>query len=508
MNYMRASNEKEFIQEFGDFQTPDNLAIQILGIVKDTGIIPNSIIEPTCGVGSFLFAANKAFPKIHNILGVDINQNNLNQLKETARQKKLELKTICADFFKLNWVDTLKDFEDPVLIIGNPPWVTNSKLGILESSNLPKKSNFSKQPGLAALTGKSNFDISESMILDNLKWLRNRTGVIAMLCKTSVARKVILYAWKHGYKINNSRIYKIDAGKHFGVTVDACLLLMQCNLGTPNNSCFIYNNLDDSKATKTIGYLDGEIIADLKTYEKYRHLISSVGSYTWRSGIKHDCSKIMELEKVPGGYINGSGEKVDIEDIYLYPMYKSSDLGNGERTCKKYMIVTQKRIGEETRAIKTNALKTWKYLLRNSVALDKRLSSIYQNKPRFSVFGVGDYTFFPWKVAISGFYKKLEFKVVGPIENKPVVFDDTIYFLPCESKIEAEFIAHLLNSQESKALLNSIIFWDNKRPITIDILKRINIQALANALGVESKYISYTKQTNLRSNILNSPVKS
>lgn len=39
-----------------------------------------------------------------------------------------------------------------------------------------------------------------------------------------------------------------------------------------------------------------------------------------------------------------------------------------------------------------------------------------------------------------------------------------------------------------------MIFWSDKRPITIDVLKRLNIQALARELNREDEYIFYVKQ--------------
>lgn len=38
-----------------------------------------------------------------------------------------------------------------------------------------------------------------------------------------------------------------------------------------------------------------------------------------------------------------------------------------------------------------------------------------------------------------------------------------------------------------------MIFWEDKRPITIDILKRLNIQSLAQSLGSESEYLEIVK---------------
>jgi hypothetical protein len=110
---------------------------------------------------------------------------------------------------------------------------------------------------------------------------------------------------------------------------------------------------------------------------------------------------------------------------------------------------------------------------------------VYLNRPQFSVFGIGSYSFAPWKVVISGFYKKLDFKVVGPYKEKPVVLDDTCYFIACQTEKEAFFIAKLLNSDTAKDFFSTFIFWDGKRPITVDVLKRMDLLALARELGRE-----------------------
>src|SRR5205807_849380 len=112
----------------------------------------------------------------------------------------------------------------------------------------------------------------------------------------------------------------------------------------------------------------------------------------------------------------------------------------------RFMLVTQRCVGEDTAQIRKNAAQTWDYLVAHSGLLNKRGSSIYRNRPPFSIFGVGDYSFAPWKVAISGFYKKLSFVTVGPANDKAVVLDDTSYFLPCQTKEQASFLTALLNS--------------------------------------------------------------
>lgn len=157
------------------------------------------------------------------------------------------------------------------------------------------------------------------------------------------------------------------------------------------------------------------------------------------------------------------------------------------------MLVTQQSVGEDTEHISRDAPKTWEYLNEYSEILGKRASSIYRKRPRFSIFGVGDYTFAHWKVAISGFYKGLRLKMVGPTENRPSIFDDTVYFLSAMTNGEAEFLAKLLNSKPAQEFYSSMIFWEDKRPITIDLLKRLDLEKLASKLGLWNEYRLYLK---------------
>lgn len=149
----------------------------------------------------------------------------------------------------------------------------------------------------------------------------------------------------------------------------------------------------------------------------------------WRSGIKHDCAKIMEFSKKVDYFINGFGEKCDLEENYLFPLMKGSDVAqNRINTIEKYMLVTQKFVGEPTDLIREIAPKTWNYLKDHANFLERRKSKIYHNNPQFSIFGVGLYTFSSWKIAICGLYKKLDFRLIPPIMNQTIVFDDTVYF--------------------------------------------------------------------------------
>lgn len=477
------------IAEFGDFQTPPALALAATKVLARLGIQPRSIVEPTCGKGSFVVAAAACFPQATSITGVDINQAHLNAAKAAIDSARVELRQ--GDFFRLDWQGIVTKAGEPWLVIGNPPWVTSAELGAIESDNLPEKSNFHGRMGIEAITGKSNFDISEWMLLRYLDWLNGRTGTIAVLCKTAVARKILLHVWKKGVRVQSARIYKIDALAHFGAAVDACFFVLELSPQSHTLSCDMFNSLEDTAPASTLGFLDGHIITDVAAFNRQRELLGPESHYVWRSGIKHDCSKVMELVPSNSGYVNGLDEVTALENIFLFPMLKSSDIGNGRIHCRGVMLVTQQTVGEDTSQIRYEAPKTWSYLQNHAELLDKRGSVIYKNKPSFSIFGVGPYSFAPWKIAVSGFYKTLKFVKVGPLDERPVVFDDTIYFLPCWSEKEASFIEALLASDQAREFFHSMVHWDEKRPITVEILKRLSIRKLAAAVGREEEYAQF-----------------
>ncbi|PKP88218.1 MAG: SAM-dependent methyltransferase [Alphaproteobacteria bacterium HGW-Alphaproteobacteria-17] len=489
------------IWEYGDFQTPQSLADDVCAVVSRLGIAAPAVLEPTCGRGAFVAAAERAFPDLRVLTGVEINAG---YAAEARAKTRAEVRA--GDFFTVDWDQILDEDKGPWLILGNPPWVTNSELGLLNSENLPEKHNFQGHRGLDAITGKANFDISEWMLLQQLSWLTRRSGWIAMLVKTSVARKILRQAWKRKDPVGRASIFPIDAMRQFGAAVDACLFVLPVNVGANSQDCDVYADLHSSEPTATIGFHDGVIVADVDSYLAYRGLIGSSSDYIWRSGVKHDCSKIMELSTLGNGELqNGQAAVIDIEDQYVFPMLKSSDVAKGCIDAGRFMIVTQREIGEDTAPIRHHAPKTWKYLTDHAAFFDRRGSIIYKNKPDFSIFGVGDYTFAPWKIAISGFYKNLHFVKLGSLFDKPIVLDDTVYFLPCYSEEEADFILSLVASVPYRRLLNAMVFIDEKRPVTAEILKRISLERVAELLGRSEEYRYFatplaTKQLSLAMN--------
>ena len=472
--------------EFGDFQTPPELAREVCSLLIQQGLVADTILEPTCGVGAFLVAAGEAWPKA-KLLGWDINPDYVAQTKsalELAGSAK-RASVSQQDFFAHDWEKELASVRGSLVVLGNLPWVTNAAVSGVNGSNLPAKENFQGFRGIEARTGKSNFDISEWMLIRLVNALRGRGATIAMLCKAATARKLLRFAWQNDGRIASASLYRIDAKKHFGASVDACLLVAHTGeAGTAEAD--VFEELTAKRRSTTLGLAGQDLVFNIRTYRRLKHL-EGLCPYQWRSGVKHDCASVMELRPAIGhGFQNKLGEQVRIEPDFLFPLLKCSDLANGRTKPERLMVVTQRRVGGDTAGIEKSAPLTWRYLDAHRALFVARKSSIYKGRVPFALFGIGDYTFAPWKVAVSGLHKTPRFMLVGPLSGKPVIFDDACYFLPFENEDEARVVAEILNSEVCRAFLDSLIFTDSKRPITVELLQRLNIRAIAEDAGLET----------------------
>lgn len=474
--------EKNKKIEYGDFQTPKELADSVCQKLVELDVMPDYIIEPTCGLGVFLESAAQMFKNTKKFIGVEVNPEYYHELN--ARSKDFNLSERFelweGDFFKFDWKNILSELTGEILVLGNFPWVTNAAQGVIGGSNLPDKTNFQNHSGYDALTGKSNFDISEFMLIKVGEWFRQRKGYLAMLVKTSVARKFLSHLHKTNAGLSHSAIHRIDAMKHFGAAVDACLIYCRFDPSLHNYDYDVFASLS-SQTHHRVGHRHGLTVKDVNKFERLKHFLGSSGE-KWRSGIKHDCSEVMELTARDGKLFNGLNEQVEVESNYIYPLLKGSDVANNRvLATNRYLLVHQQSVGEPTAPLKSVAPKVWAYLESHANYFETRKSKIYKSNPRFSIFGIGSYTFAPWKIAICGLYKNLDFRLAGKIDDKPVVFDDTVYFLSFSNQEDAKQVYEFLHKKDVQEFLESLIFWEDKRPIKTSILNRLNLPVHASA---------------------------
>jgi ATP:corrinoid adenosyltransferase len=470
--------------EYGDYQTNKELSNLICNYLSSKQINPKILIEPTCGKGNFILSAIQTFKNLEQIFGIEIQEKYLWNLKfalleyflKKPTTNKPEIKLFCCNVFEFDFQQIKHNIKNKELfVIGNPPWVTNSTLSVINSTNLPTKSNFKQAKGIEAITGKGNFDIGEFISLKMFDLFANYNGHFAFLIKNSVIKNIVYEQKRNKYPISNIEKHTINAQKEFGTAVDASLFVCKFN-SLPEYTAKEYN-FYTAKKQAILGWINDKFASDIEKYKRYQSF-DGVCPFEWRQGIKHDCAKIMELERIIGGFRNGLGEEFELEEDLVYGILKSSDL-KADRidTPRKYTIVTQKKIGEDTENALKKLPKTKAYLHEHKDYFLKRKSSIYNGKPMFSIFGVGDYSFKPYKVAISGLYKQTRFTLVEP-NGTILLLDDTCYFIGFDSIEEAQITQFLLNKPETQEFIQSFMFTDSKRAITKELLMRIDLKTI------------------------------
>jgi len=467
-------------REYGDYQTPIDFAERVCHYLKDyRHIQPSAIVEPTCGVGNFLKGA--LLFQAEEYYGIEINRDYCDICKKTIKSDKVSI--INSDFLGFSSINLVQD-KHQILVLGNPPWVTNTDLSAYGSKNLPVKTNFKGLKGIDAITGASNFDICEYIILQIINEYSGTNAVISMLCKTSVARNVFLELKRNYIPFESCDILEFNATRVFGISASACVLVIQLSdKMISSDVCNVYDFDRPYSLVSQFGYLNGHIYNKLSTNT---YDFDGRCCFEWRQGIKHDCSKVMELTMQNGVFQNGQKETVQIEDTIVYPLIKSSMFKSPIiHNFSKFVIVTQRKSREETNYLKYEAPKTWKYLNDNISKFENRKSSIYNNAPLFSMFGVGEYSYSKYKVGVSGFYKQPLFSVLYSDDNKPVMTDDTSYFI-CFDNYDMAYIAMLLlNSKTVQKFIKSIAFLDAKRPYTKKVLERIDFKKIVDKLDIE-----------------------
>ncbi|MBY4130887.1 SAM-dependent methyltransferase [Rhodococcus fascians] len=458
--------------EFGDFQTPIELARVLVSTLPRRSWA--RVLEPTCGVGNFLSVLARSHPEAERV-GIEVQPEYAASASQFGR-------VITASIFDF---DLARDIAwtsepDPTLVIGNPPWVTNSQLSVLDSVNRPARANTKNARGIDAITGSSNFDIAEYIWIKLVTEFSVGPATIAMICKTQVARNVLLHCDRHNLPVTGATLRMIDAKKWFDAGVDACWFTVELGPGTTDYTAQTYPSIDASKPNNRIGVVDGQLVANVDAYQRSKHF-DGVSPITWRQGIKHDATAVMELSEHDGPRTK-LGISVDIEPDYLFPLFKCTDVYRDKLdSVSRWMIVPQSHTGDDTELLASTAPKLWKYLTDNAAALDGRKSSIYRKRARFCIFGVGPYTFAPYKIAISGFHKTPQFRMVGPYDGTPAVFDDATYLLPFEDPASCAVAYALLTGAEASDLIAALAFWDSKRPVTKKLLQRIDFAAIARA---------------------------
>jgi len=135
---------------------------------------------------------------------------------------------------------------------------------------------------------------------------------------------------------------------------------------------------------------------------------------------------------------------------------------------RAHIIMTQDpktRVGLDEDNMKREYPKAYAYLKRcESVLQVRKTQAVRHLMARgafYSIFGVGEYTFAPYKVVWREVSSEMDAAVVGPRgvadSRKATVPDHTCILIPCEKKDTAHYLCAVLNSSPVRLAIRSYI---------------------------------------------------
>lgn len=436
------------MRDLGDFQTPEALAQLVLDKVRGRDF--QRVFEPTCGTGNLVEQARKVYPRAE-IIGVELQASHAVTASLRFAQDPF-IRIVQSNIFDIERLDW--DRSGSILVLGNPPWINNTELSRLNSANLPRKSNSIYRSGFEALTGESNFDLAEAIILHSLSLVKSEPAYFVMLCKTSTALRLLHPAIINTYKISDPSIFSLNAQQWFSASCDACLFTFEAGTSI-SSELKLYSSWDSQPAIHSLCKLAVPRL--------------------FRQGIKHDASRVFVLRTHNSGLVNYRGDIVELEADNIYPLYNATDLHKG-RYSGRCVVVTQRRLTDDTSKLEDSYPKLWWYLQMNSEQLDSRKSKVYRS--RFGMFGVGDYAFLPYKIAVSGFHREPHFNLLRPMDGRPVMVDDTCYYISTGSLEVAERYLEAFYKFIKDGRHLGLLLRGSKRPWTAKLLDLLAKEAL------------------------------
>jgi hypothetical protein len=409
------------------------------------------------------------------------------------------------------WVNIIQNSFAPLLysnfdfVVGNPPWIKweflapnyRKKLGILYL-DIYKLYSYR---GMKAGMGYAHDDISivfTYVAMD--KYLRNG-GKLGFLLKQTLYRgiagkefrkfmieknavKVPVKVLKvhdlvelHPFEKSGSETSVIIIQKSFKNSYPIPYVRWHILTGHKPSEIQDSSDLEDALSITSREELDAypdpsnkdptDVWVTVPKGQKPSPVIITPNPYEVRHGVVNDLNSVFFLRvnrKQPNGNLLVSnwsdlGRKkvksvtTEIEPDLVFPVVKPHHVKRWLINGYYLMIVPQKKHGEDNESLlRLRYPLTYAYLHSFKKELLGRSSRWFKgNKPFYSLFGIGPYTFKPYKVVWSAIGYLPAFAVASTITDeflgkKLIIPDNTIGYIPSDSKEEAHFVCALLNS--------------------------------------------------------------
>jgi hypothetical protein len=385
----------------------------------------NSVIDTAAGSCNFLLPLALRYPE-KQFYGVERNETIYNTVLPALKEIP-NLHYYRGDIL-------LDDFPIPPcdLYLGNPPFVNytdlpedyREKIRPLWINYMPVKKSFS------LLLGESRGDVASLIFYHTLKSYVKEKGQFGVVLPNSLIKgNKATQGFREFREISVERIVDITQSEAFANTNRACFYLLGQRGGVTTYPIPYEKKDITASLIKDNGLLIEEKLA-----------LGEGSDYAIRQGIN----------TLGANGVFFFDDKPDLENELLFPLLRSSDVGENRAEPSRWVLLPYNREGhvlEENRLEKTYP-QTWSYLLSQKETLENRKSR-FAKKSWYALFGIGSYTFAPWKVV---------WRAMGAKRLEAAVITDAIPnqamhgYIACESLEEANYLCSLLNSPEIRRM--------------------------------------------------------
>ena len=217
--------------------------------------------------------------------------------------------------------------------------------------------------------------------------------------------------------------------------------------------------------------------------------------YEIRHGIKFDLNSVFFVEILSKednlltivNKIKGSKKKLQristrIEPDLIFPILKPRNIRR--KWCfegYEYALVPQRTYGEDNEnTLRKRYPLTYLYLttFRRELIYERK-SSWFKHGPFYSIFGIGEYTWKPYKVVWCRMGFKPYFVVISKISDKYLgekllMVDSTFEYIPLDKENEAHYVCAILNSESVQMAIKKMST-ESKCGISKSIISRLKI---------------------------------
>ena len=485
-------------RQLGEYYTPNGVAELSVGELGVDDHESETFLDPGCGSGVFLAACIDA--KLDalgddrdpdelvelvtdTVYGIDLNPVAVKSAKlryllalgpvlEDSGIARLELPVFLTDSLRLTRDDRIRFGGERVELcvdhlVGNPPWITWGALSesVREAwrERYVEELNLLPHRGVETRLGHVNDDISVPFVWVCIHRYLDSEGQASFVLKRDITKgpagRLLRTQRVNERPVAVRHIHDFNRLRPFsdGVDVDAAVYTLKADIdpgfpvavdswraasGRPSFTAAGAMRETLTREQTGVRPVDDDPASSWVRDDAERRALGTC-EHDIRHGVKDDARAVYSIDR---------GQVDELEHDHVFPYIDSKHVVKYGLFGHDLRLVPMRTANEDNEAeLRETCPRTYEYLRSNRQPLDDRSSAWLERGPFYTMFGLGEYTWAPYKVVWCRLGFKPAFAVVSTVGDedvgeKMVVPGDHFMFIPTDNRDEAHFLCGLLNS--------------------------------------------------------------